>query len=601
MSRSSSTLNNATWMRSARSGNSFRANRPAVGPRHQAVVHGLRIAQRAPLRDLDRVDVTDEVTDRGVRSGQLLGVAVVTVSPADRQVVTQSRARAPGSGRRPARTARRGSRSRVTSGIHSSRSVDQRPHQPGLALAALAEQDQVVTGQQGGLEFGQDRVVEADDAGKGIAARTEPVDEVGADLLGDAARLVSGVPELTSGGRRGMVRRIHGLTLRPPPNEPVGTKPGERRQRSAGSVWTNEGADTPARSELMGRSRLRVREEDRVWRRAACASGEHCEDGGVQLPVRPALPVTTSRLVLREFREDDLEPLLAFHGDADSRCATSRTLRGTGRPWPRCWRDKMQPHRPASTADDRLELAATLQGRHADRRSAAGPAFGGARDARGRLHLLAAPTVGAVTPPRPYGPCSTSPSGRWAPGASSPGSTRGTRRRWPCWTGSACDGRPTSSRTNGSRANWATRSTYAVLAREWPTVATRRMSPHRTTRSAGRVDGAFGWRKKWARDWDTGRYCSDACRRRGVNAVDRQLERAITELLAERRSGATICPSDAARQVSPDAWRDLMEPARRAARRTGGRGHGRDHPGRPGCRPVDRLRADPHPARSADS
>lgn len=83
-------------------------------------------------------------------------------------------------------------------------------------------------------------------------------------------------------------------------------------------------------------------------------------------------------------------------------------------------------------------------------------------------------------------------------------------------------------------------------------------------RSCGRT---FAWRKKWARDWDSVRYCSDACRRHGVTAVDRQLEQAINDLLAERRSGATICPSDAARHVSPDDWRDLMEPARRAARR----------------------------------
>ena len=37
---------------------------------------------------------------------------------------------------------------------------------------------------------------------------------------------------------------------------------------------------------------------------------------------------------------------------------------------------------------------------------------------------------------------------------------------------------------------------------------------------------------------------------------------------AGRAGGATICPSEAAREVgSEDGWRDLMEPARRAARR----------------------------------
>lgn len=75
------------------------------------------------------------------------------------------------------------------------------------------------------------------------------------------------------------------------------------------------------------------------------------------------------------------------------------------------------------------------------------------------------------------------------------------------------------------------------------------------------------WRKKWARTWESVRYCSDACRRRGVTDVDRQLETAITDLLDARGAGKTICPSEAARRVDADGWRDLMEPARRAARR----------------------------------
>ncbi|WP_238148951.1 DUF2256 and DUF3253 domain-containing protein [Serinicoccus sediminis] len=79
------------------------------------------------------------------------------------------------------------------------------------------------------------------------------------------------------------------------------------------------------------------------------------------------------------------------------------------------------------------------------------------------------------------------------------------------------------------------------------------------------------WRKKWERDWDQVRYCSTACRRRGVGDVDRALEAAIGALLDQRARDATICPSEAARRVADDRdlqeWRDLMEPARRAARR----------------------------------
>lgn len=91
------------------------------------------------------------------------------------------------------------------------------------------------------------------------------------------------------------------------------------------------------------------------------------------------------------------------------------------------------------------------------------------------------------------------------------------------------------------------------------------MTPEeKTCQSCGR---RIEWRKKWERDWDNVRYCSTSCRQHGVSAVDRQLEQTIRALLAQRAATSTICPSDAARAVSPDDWRDLMEPARRAARR----------------------------------
>lgn len=75
------------------------------------------------------------------------------------------------------------------------------------------------------------------------------------------------------------------------------------------------------------------------------------------------------------------------------------------------------------------------------------------------------------------------------------------------------------------------------------------------------------WRKKWERDWDQVRYCSDACRRHKVSDTDRALEASIRDLLSRRAADATICPSEAARAVGGEEWRDLMEPARRAARR----------------------------------
>ncbi|THA86309.1 DUF3253 domain-containing protein [Streptomyces sp. A0592] len=57
---------------------------------------------------------------------------------------------------------------------------------------------------------------------------------------------------------------------------------------------------------------------------------------------------------------------------------------------------------------------------------------------------------------------------------------------------------------------------------------------------------------------------------RRKETTGRHLEQAILTLLQDRGPTATICPSDAARAVyagDGDGWRDLMEPARRAARR----------------------------------
>ena len=55
-----------------------------------------------------------------------------------------------------------------------------------------------------------------------------------------------------------------------------------------------------------------------------------------------------------------------------------------------------------------------------------------------------------------------------------------------------------------------------------------------------------------------------------MNRTDRELEREILALLAERP--VSICPSEAARRVGGDDWRRLMEPARQAARRLVARG-----------------------------
>ena len=48
---------------------------------------------------------------------------------------------------------------------------------------------------------------------------------------------------------------------------------------------------------------------------------------------------------------------------------------------------------------------------------------------------------------------------------------------------------------------------------------------------------------------------------------DATIESAILDLLAQRADTSSICPSDAARRVGGEGWRDLMDDTRRVARR----------------------------------
>lgn len=99
------------------------------------------------------------------------------------------------------------------------------------------------------------------------------------------------------------------------------------------------------------------------------------------------------------------------------------------------------------------------------------------------------------------------------------------------------------------------------------------MSDHQVpTKACAACGRTMAWRKAWERDWEQVRWCSSACRRRGVTPADRQLEDALMALLRQRARGATVCPSEAARAVNGTMgdgreWRELMEPARAAARR----------------------------------
>lgn len=70
------------------------------------------------------------------------------------------------------------------------------------------------------------------------------------------------------------------------------------------------------------------------------------------------------------------------------------------------------------------------------------------------------------------------------------------------------------------------------------------------------------FRKRWAKNWDSVKYCSDECRR-NKNRFDYRDQ--ILALLTERGPGKTICPSEV---LAPEQKQDavMMEHVRRSAR-----------------------------------
>ena len=92
----------------------------------------------------------------------------------------------------------------------------------------------------------------------------------------------------------------------------------------------------------------------------------------------------------------------------------------------------------------------------------------------------------------------------------------------------------------------------------------------RTSRSekrCARCGRPFAWRKKWASCWEQVRYCGERCRRQRLSPEESAIQQAVFALLEKRRSDSSICPSEVARQVLPEGWRDSMPMVRSVAKR----------------------------------
>ncbi len=163
----------------------------AVGARDETEVDRVGVAQATTLGHLHRVDVTDEVGDRRVRRGQLLGIALAAVAPRDRQVVTELLG--------PAQRRRSDRLEGVLAELGALddrgplvEQPDQGAQQSGLALTPLAEQDHVVAGDEGALELWDHRRLEAVQARPRITPLGQCGQQVGAQLGAQGAELMSG-------------------------------------------------------------------------------------------------------------------------------------------------------------------------------------------------------------------------------------------------------------------------------------------------------------------------------------------------------------------------------------------------------------------------
>ena len=160
----------------------------AVGARHQAVVQRQLVAEVAALGHLDRIDLADEVGDRRVGRGQLLAEAVVAMHPVDRRGVAHLGDEIAGV------LADRLVRIVVDLAAGDDRhplveQTGERADDARLGLAALAEEDHVVAGEQGVLELRHDRLLVAEHAFEQRLAGGDLGDRVAPDLFLHGRRL----------------------------------------------------------------------------------------------------------------------------------------------------------------------------------------------------------------------------------------------------------------------------------------------------------------------------------------------------------------------------------------------------------------------------
>lgn len=76
----------------------------------------------------------------------------------------------------------------------------------------------------------------------------------------------------------------------------------------------------------------------------------------------------------------------------------------------------------------------------------------------------------------------------------------------------------------------------------------------------------FEWRKKWEKNWEAIKYCSDQCRKKSRLTKSRpDYAPLILNLLQSRAKGQTICPSEIL-EINDPNLKSNMEEVRQSAR-----------------------------------
>ncbi len=153
------------------------------------------VGEVAAFSDLDRVDLSDQVSNGDVRGRELLAVALIAVDPRDLDLVAVlgdeiQTSTADGSERVVVDLA---ARDRGNLRIEE---VDERAHDAALRLSSLTEHDHVVAGDDRIRQLRQHRLVIADDAGEERLSGAQSRQQVAAHLLLDVFAYMAGRAKL---------------------------------------------------------------------------------------------------------------------------------------------------------------------------------------------------------------------------------------------------------------------------------------------------------------------------------------------------------------------------------------------------------------------